>query len=131
MRKMRFWFGLLTLVLALASEKSTGQTIWTNKTILSGSVGSYRVIMTLAIPYGGATSCFTIGKYYYTSTGRDIDLCSSDDVRIVERVNGNETGYFILNNWNKRVGQSVIGTWYSMDGRRRYPVTLRVIRKSD
>ena len=48
---------------------------------------------------------------------------------IIERVNGNATGYFIIRDWNKKIGQSVYGTWSSMDGRKRYPVTLKVVGK--
>ncbi|MFO0414555.1 MAG: hypothetical protein ACK50E_02800 [Bacteroidota bacterium] len=113
----------------LSSALTKAQTIWTSETKLKGFIGKYEIVMTLAIPYGGATSCFTIGEYYYLSKKKNIDLCSEDDERIVERVDGNETGYFILKNWNKKIGQTVIGTWHTMDGKKAFPVTLKVIGK--
>jgi hypothetical protein len=107
------------------------QTIWTSQTTVSGFVGKYEIRMKLAIPYGGATSCFTIGEYYYTNSKGKIFLCSSDDVKIVESVNGKETGYFILDSdWNKKVGQTISGNWYSLTKRVSYPVVLKVIAKA-
>ena len=107
----------------------TAQTIWTDETKLRGTIGNMEIAITLAVPYGGATSCFVIGKYYYLKIGKYIDLCSEDDDFIIERVNGNATGYFIIRAWNKKIGQSVYGTWSSMDGSKRYPVTLKVVGK--
>ena len=46
------------------------QTIWISETKLKGTIGKYEIVMTLAVPYGGATPCFTIGKYYYSSKKR-------------------------------------------------------------
>lgn len=40
------------------------QTIWTEETRLKGSIGKYDIFMTLAVPYGGASSCMIIGKYH-------------------------------------------------------------------
>ena len=105
------------------------QTIWISETKLKGTIGKYEIVMTLAVPYGGANQCFTIGEYYYSSKKKNIDLCSKDDEKIVERVNGKETGYFILGNWNKDIGQLVVGSWHTMDGKKSYLVSLRVIRK--
>ena len=60
-----------------------------------------------------------------------IFLCSSDDVKIVESVNGKETGYFILDaDWNKKVGQTISGKWYSLSKSVSYPVVLKVIAKA-
>jgi hypothetical protein len=50
--------------------------------------------MTLAIPYEGLSSCFTIGEYFYVSKKKAIHLCSEDDERIVENLDGKETGFF-------------------------------------
>ena len=105
------------------------QTIWTDETKLKGTIGQYEIVMTLAVPYGGATSCFTIGEYYYSSKKKNIDLCSEDDEKIIERVDGNATGYFILKDWNKKIGQTVVGSWHAMDGKTSYPVALKVIGK--
>lgn len=85
--------------------------------------------MTLAIPYGGASSCFVIGEYYYTSKKTKIDLCSDDEIRIKEEVDGKKTGFFVIKEWNKKIGQSVYGTWFTMDRKRSYPVTLKVVGK--
>lgn len=126
MKKYLFILGLLLLC-----NLAKAQTFWTEQTKLKGTIGKYDIFMTLAIPVGGATPCFTIGQYYYTSTKTNIDLCSGDDERLIERVNNKKTGYFILNDWNKDVGQIVTGIWSSMDGRKKYPVKLKVIGKID
>ncbi len=108
------------------------QTIWTNETKLKGKIGTYEIEMTLAIPYGGANTCFTIGEYYYLSKKTTISLCSKDDERIIEYGDqGKETGYFILNDWEIEIGKSVVGTWHSMDGKKEYPVNLKVIGKGE
>lgn len=107
----------------------SSQTIWTDETTLRGTIGNMEIAITLAVPFGGATPCFVIGKYYYLKIGKYIDLCSDSNDIIIERVNGNATGYFIIKDWNKKIGQSVYGTWSSMDGRKRYPVTLKVVGK--
>jgi hypothetical protein len=122
---------LLFFMLQLAMGAIHSQTIWTSQTTFSGFVGKYEIRMKLAIPYGGATSCFTIGEYYYTNSKGKIFLCSSDDVKIVESVNGKETGYFILDSdWNKKVGQTISGKWYSLSKKVSYPVVLKVIAKA-
>jgi hypothetical protein len=105
------------------------QTIWINETKLKGTIGKYEIVMTLAVPYGGATHCFTIGEYYYSSKKKNINLCSEDDEKIIERVDGKETGYFILKDWDKKIRQTVVGSWHTMDGKKSYPVTLKVIGK--
>jgi hypothetical protein len=105
------------------------QTIWTSETKLKGTIGKYEIVMTLAVPYGGATPYFIVGEYYYSSKKKNIDLCSEDDEKIIERVDGNETGYFILGDWDKKIGQPVVGSWHTMDGKKSYPVTLKVIGK--
>jgi hypothetical protein len=105
------------------------QTIWTSETKLKGTIGTYEIVMTLAVPYGGGSTCLTIGEYYYSSKKKNIDLCSEDDEKIIERVDGNETGYFILGDWDKKIGQPVVGTWHSMDGKKSYSVNLKVIGK--
>lgn len=105
------------------------QTIWTEETRLKGSIGKYDIFMTLAVPYGGASSCMIIGKYHYASTKVPIDLCSEDDEIIIESYRDKQTGYFILGQWNKDVGQTVTGIWSSMDGRKKFPVKLRVVGK--
>jgi len=126
MKKVRLLF-----MLQFALGVIHAQTIWTSQTTFSGFVGKYEIRMKLAIPYGGATSCFTIGKYYYTNSKGKILLCSSDDVKIVESVNGKETGYFILDaDWNKKVGQTISGKWYSLSKSVSYPVVLKVIAKA-
>ena len=117
--------------LLLLSSLIKAQTFWTEQTKLKGTVGKYDIFMTLAIPVGGATPCFTIGEYHYTSTKKSIDLCSGEDERLIERVNNTATGYFVLDDWNKGVGQTVTGIWSSMDGRKKYPVRLKVIEKID
>jgi len=118
-------------MLQLAMGAIHSQTIWTSQTTFSGFVGKYEIRMKLAIPYGGATSCFTIGEYFYTNSKGKIFLCSSDDVKIVESVNGKETGYFILDSdWNKKVGQTISGKWYSLSKKVSYPVVLKVIAKA-
>jgi hypothetical protein len=120
---------LLIISLLALSGLAKAQTIWTEETKLKGTIGKNDIFMTLAVPYGGATPCFIIGKYQYASTQLEINLCSEDDVVIVERYNNKETGYFILGEWKKSIGQTVTGTWSSMDGRRKYPVRLRVVGK--
>ena len=106
------------------------QMMLTNETIFSGFVGKYEIRMKLAVPYGGATSCLTLGEYYYTRNKGKIDLCESDGGRIVESVKGKESGYFLLNGeWNKNIGQTISGTWYSMLNNKSFPVVLKVITK--
>lgn len=110
----------------------SSQTIWLGKTNYQGTIGTYGIKMTLAIPYGGATSCFIIGEYYYTSQNKTINLCSPDGKKIIETVNGKETGYFIFDeDWNKKVGEKLSGTWYSSDGKTSYSVSLTVKSKVD
>lgn len=118
-------------VFFLSYSYANAQTIWTDETKLKGTIGDYNIVMTLAVPYGGATPCFTIGKYYYASQKKDIDLCSEDDEKIIERVDGKETGYFILKDWNKKIGQTIVGSWHTMDGKKSLPVTLKVIGKGE
>ena len=118
---------IIMLVFFLSFSQLNAQTIWTDETKLKGTIGEYEIVMTLAIPYGGATSCFTIGEYYYSSKKKNIDLCSEDDEKIIERVDGKETGYFILKDWNQKIGQTVVGSWHTMDGKKSYPVALKVI----
>jgi hypothetical protein len=118
-------------VFFLSYSYANAQTIWTDETKFKGTIGDYDIVMTLAVPYGGATPCFTIGKYYYASKKKDIDLCSEDDEKITERVDGKETGYFILKDWNKKIGQTIVGSWHTMDGKKSYPVTLKVIDKGE
>lgn len=48
------------------------QTRWANQTKFKGTIGTYKIVMTLAEPYGGATPCFTAGEYYYLSIKKDI-----------------------------------------------------------
>ncbi|MFM7566796.1 MAG: hypothetical protein ACKO4K_08615 [Flavobacteriales bacterium] len=120
---------ILMAVMSLILGSAHTQTIWTSETKLKGTIGKYEIVMTLAVPYGGATPCFTIGEYYYSSQKRTIDLCSEDDVKIVEMVDGKHTGYFIIKEWDKKVGQMVVGTWHSMDNAKSYPVTLKVVGK--
>lgn len=117
--------------LLLLSNLAKAQTIWIDETKFKGTVGKYDIFMTLALPYGGANQCFTIGEYHYMSTKKTIDLCSGEDERIIERVNNRATGYFVLNDWNKNIGQTVTGIWSSMDGRKKYPVKLKVIGKGE
>ena len=118
-------------VFFLSHSYVNSQTIWTEETKLKGTIGQYEIAMTLGVPYGGGTPCFTIGEYYYSSKKKKIRLCSEDDEKIIERVGGNETGYFILKDWNKKIGQTVVGSWHSMDGKKSYPVALKVIGKGE
>ena len=122
---------LILSTMLLNLEFYNSQTIWTNETKFEGTIGSYGIVMTLAIPYGGATQCFTTGEYYYSKVNKRIDLCSEDDEKIIERVEGNETGYFVLKDWNKEIGQTVVGSWYTIDGAKSYPVVLKVIGKGE
>jgi hypothetical protein len=46
-------------------------------------------------------------------------------------VNNKETGYFLIYDWNKNVGQTVTGLWTSMDGRKQYAVKLKVVGKGE
>lgn len=119
------------LFVLISTYHVNSQVIWTNKTKLKGSVGKYPINMTLAMPYGGGSTCITVGEYCYLSNKRQIELCSEDGERIVEQVNGTETGFFILEDWDKKIGQTVLGTWYSMDETKKFPVTLKVISKSN
>ncbi len=123
----KLFFILFTI---LCFKASNAQTFWTEQTMFSGYVGRYEIRMTLAIPVGGANQCFTIGEYYYTSNREKLSLCSSDDDRIVETYKGKRTGYFVLNgDWNKRIAQTISGTWYSMTKNKSYPVVLKVTGK--
>lgn len=124
---MKNLFILSTILLSFGFANA--QTIWTSETKFKGTIDKYEIVMTLAVPYGGASSCFTIGNYYYSSKKKNIDLCSEDDEKIIERVDGNETGYFILRDWDKKIGQTLVGSWHTMDGKKSYPVTLKVIGK--
>ena len=118
-------------VFFLSYSYVNSQTIWTEETKLKGTIGQYEIVMTLGVPYGGGTPCFTLGEYYYSSKKKNIRLCSEDDEKIIERVGGKETGYFILKDWNKKIGQTVVGSWHSMDGKKSYPVVLKVIGKGE
>ena len=122
----KIWF-IATFLLTFSYANS--QTIWMSETKLKGTIGKYEIVITLAVPYGGASSCFTIGKYFYVSKKKEIDLCSGDDEKIIESVDGKESGYFIINKWDKKIGQTVVGSWHTMDGRKSYPVNLKVISK--
>ena len=124
MKKILF---IATFLLTFSYANS--QTIWMSETKLKGTIGKYEIVITLAVPYGGASSCFTIGKYFYVSKKKEIDLCSGDDEKIIESVDGKESGYFIINKWDKKIGQTVVGSWHTMDGRKSYPVNLKVISK--
>jgi hypothetical protein len=124
MKKLLF-VTLLTLTFSYANS----QTIWMSETKLKGTIGKYEIVITLGVPYGGGSSCFVIGEYYYLSSKKKINLCAEDNRRIIETVKGKETGYFILNEWDKKVGQKVVGSWYTMDRRKSYPVNLKVISK--
>jgi hypothetical protein len=125
---MKKLFFAITVLLVF--NIGSAQTVWMNETKLKGTIGKYPIAMILASPYGGASSCITIGKYYYVSKKKAIDLCSEDDEKIIERIDDTETGYFVLNdNWDKKIGQVVLGKWYTMDGRKSYPVILRVVGK--
>lgn len=109
-----------------------GQIIWTSETKLKGTIGEYPIVMTLAIPLGGASTCLVIGEYCYASKKKNIDLCSEDEYKIIESVDGYETGYFILNNdWEKKIGTTIFGSWHSMDGKKSYPVNLKVTGKGE
>jgi hypothetical protein len=121
---------LISTVMLSMIGIAKGQSIWTNATKFKGTIGKYEIAMTLAVPYGGASACTTIGKYYYMSKKINIDICSQDDEMFIESVNGKETGYFILKNWDKKVGQTVIGIWHTMDGKKSFPVHLKVIGKA-
>jgi hypothetical protein len=120
---------LLIATLLLTFSFANSQTIWMSETKLKGTIGKYEIVITLAVPYGGASPCFTIGKYFYVSKKKEIDLCSEDDEKIIESVDGKESGYFIINKWDKKIGQTVVGSWHTMDGRKSYPVNLKVISK--
>ncbi len=122
---------LLVILLMLTFSYANSQTIWMNETKLRGTIGKYEIAITLAVPYGGGSSCFVIGEYYYFSSKKKIYLCAEDNRRIIETVNGKETGYFILNEWDKKVGQKVVGSWYTMDRSKSYPVNLKVISKGE
>ena len=124
MKKILF---IATFLLTFSYANS--QTIWMSENKLKGTIGKYEIVITLAVPYGGASSCFTIGKYFYVSKKKEIDLCSGDDEKIIESVDGKESGYFIINKWDKKIGQTVVGSWHTMDGRKSYPVNLKVISK--
>ncbi len=120
---------LFIATLFLTFSYANSQTIWMSETKLKGTIGKYEIVITLAVPNGGATPCFTIGKYFYVSKKKEIDLCSGDDGKIIESVDGKESGYFIINKWDKKIGQTVVGSWHTMDGRKSYPVNLKVIGK--
>ena len=68
---------------------------------------------------------------FLTDNKKYIDLCSEEEGIIVERVNNKETGYFLIYDWNKNVGQTVTGLWTSMDGRKQYAVKLKVVGKGE
>ena len=120
----------LIVIAFFCLQASNAQIRLVDETIFSGFVGKYEIRMKLAIPYGGATGCFTVGEYYYMRDKGKIDLCSSSEDRIVESVKGKETGYFVLDtDWNKRVGETISGKWYSLLNTRSYPVVLKVISK--
>ncbi len=128
--KMKNLLILVIIVLSVGFVKAQSS-VRIDETKLEGTIGNYKISMTLAIPYGGATSCFTIGEYYYTSIKNDINLCEGDDRKLLEIVDGKNTGYFILEAWDKKIGETVRGIWYTMDGVKSYPVTLKVIGKRE
>jgi len=103
---------------------------WLNETKMKGKIGPNEVVMTLAVPFGGGTVHFTVGEYYYVGKNRMIELCSTNEEKIYECVNGEETkNYFIIKDWNKKVGQTVSGTYYSWTNKKSYPFVLKVIEK--
>lgn len=121
---------ILITVSVFLIQVAKAQMILTNETIFSGFVGKYEIRMKLGVPYGGATSCFTLGEYYYTKNKGKIDLCGGSDGSIVESVNGKDVGYFVFNGpWNKNVGQTISGNWFSLVKNKSYPVVLKVIAK--
>ena len=123
---------IITFFLFLSFALQTkSQTVWMEETKLIGHVGKYEIVMKLAIPYGGANNCFVIGEYFYTSQKKPIALCAEEENKIYESVNNKYTGYFVIHNWNKKIGQMVYGSWHSMDGKRSYPVKLKVFGKGN
>ncbi len=107
------------------------QTIWTSETKFKGTIGDIEIAMTLAVPLGGGSVCAIIGDYSYLSGKKNSSLCSEDGEIIIEEVDGNETGYFILNEWEKNIGQTLVGSWHTMDGLKSHPVNLKVIGKGE
>jgi hypothetical protein len=107
------------------------QVTFSQQTSFSGFIGKYEIRMILAIQTGGMTSCFFVGEYYYKNNKDKMRLCADEEGRVIESINGKETGYFIFNeDWDKKVGQTLTGHWYSLlNGNRDYPVVLKVIGK--
>lgn len=122
----------LTIFFLTAFFSKAQSLVWMNETKMKGKIGSDEVVITLAIPFGGATDFLTMGEYYYVGKNKKIDLCSTDEEKIYECVNGEETkNYFIFYDWDKKVGQTVTGTYYSWTNKKSYPFTLKVIGKKD
>lgn len=110
---------------------SFSQAQMSDLTKLEGKIGEYPVVMDLGYLVGGMSVCMVSGSYFYKSKKVIIDLCSEDGEKFVENLNGDETGYFTLDDWEKKVGQIVTGTWHSMDDSKSYPISLKVMKKSN
>jgi hypothetical protein len=104
-------------------------TVYLNTTKMEGAIGNNKIVMELSVPYGGASNCIFIGNYYYVKYNNPIHLCSVDGEKIMESVNGKETGYFIIKDWDKKIGETTNGKWYTIDGYKSYPVSLTIIAK--
>lgn len=117
---------LILILLAFVSLNTSAQVVWFNKTKLKGKIGDQNIVMVLAIPYGGNTACVVVGEFYYVGKNKDypFDLCSSYN----ERIESENNGFFLIDEWCKEKGQSVSGTWTSKDGTVTKPVKLKVVK---
>lgn len=97
----------------------------------SGTIGSSAIVLTFEIPSRHYNEVH--GSYYYTQYRKNIVFKDEEGVfegpvKLTEYYNGKPTGYFRFRDLDGfDFPSSLSGKWYSMDGQKSYPVSLRRI----
>ena len=130
---------ILFLTIFLSNRLSAQVTFETYK--YSGIIGGTTVVMTFYA--NECAGCRVTGDYYYTKYNKKIELQSENEVKIIESVNGKNTGYFIFKGATQagtynpdadggpaayEFPDKLIGKWYTMDGTKFYDVILTIVK---
>ena len=88
-----------------------------------GTIGSNEIVLTFEVPNKFWNNYE--GTYYYTKYNKTIEFSGSieDNAKLIESVDGKETGYFVFNNLDV-FAEKIIGKWYSVDEKKSYDVVL-------
>jgi hypothetical protein len=104
---------------------------------LKGTIGNSPIVMKLFMPSGPNYNSDS-GHYYYTKIKKKInlegestfDLAEGAKPKIYESVGGKKTGYFMFDATDNLLflheGSALTGSWFSMDGKKKLPVTLQI-----